>query len=294
MSTLLATSSSAPAALSPRGGRRSGAAHDQLAIPALAAASALASTAEGMRSSTRVAAMRLEGRLDPELGRWQWLFKWLLALPHFIVLAFLWIAFTLVTLVAGVAILFTGRYPRGLFAFTSGVLRWTWRVAYYSYGVLGTDRYPPFTLADVDYPAQLDVAYPEQLSRGLVLIKWWLLAIPHYIILDILVGGDTTTVTRVNDQGWTTVTTQTTDAGLIALLVLFAAMGLLFTGHYPRGLFDLIMGLNRWVYRVIAYAALMTDRYPPFRLDSGGAEPPSEPVGPTAAVAPPEDQAAVR
>lgn len=226
--------------------------------------------------------LHLEGRLDPELSRWQWLVKWILAIPHFIVLVFLWIAFAIVTFLAGIAILFTGRYPRGLFEFTSGVLRWTWRVAYYSYGVLGTDQYPPFTLADVDYPARLQVAYPEQLSRGLVLIKWWLLAIPHYIILDILLGGDnTTTVVQVNDEGWTVVdTVTTTGGGLIAVLVFFAAVGLLFTGRYLRSLYDLIMGLNRWVYRVIAYAALMTDQYPPFRLDSGGAEPPPEPRTP--------------
>src|SRR5436190_22080328 len=122
--------------------------------------------------------LRLEGDLSPQLSRWLWLVKWFLLIPHFIVLFFLWIAFFVVSVVAFFAILFTGRYPRGIFDFNVGVLRWTWRVGFYSYSALGTDRYPPFTLADVpDYPAQISVEYPQELSRGLALVKW-LLALP--------------------------------------------------------------------------------------------------------------------
>ncbi len=113
------------------------------------------------------------GTLEPRLNRWVWLVKWLLAIPHFIVLAFLWIAYFVVTVIAWFAILVVGRYPRALFDFNVGVLRWTWRVAFYSYGALGTDRYPPFTLAAVpEYPATFDVDYPAHLSRGLALVKW--------------------------------------------------------------------------------------------------------------------------
>ena len=215
--------------------------------------------------------VRLEGRLDPDLSRWLWVVKWLLAIPHYIVLFFLWIAFVVLTIVAFFAILFTGRYPRGIFDFNLGVLRWTWRVSYYSYGALGTDRYPPFTLDEApDYPATLDVAYPERLSRGLVLVKWWLLAIPQYILVGIFLGGAGSAAGKAQDWGgwhfWY-------GGGLIWILVLFVGLALVFVGQYPRGLFDFVLGLDRWVARVVAYAGLMTDAYPPFRLDQGGDDP---------------------
>jgi hypothetical protein len=213
--------------------------------------------------------LRLEGALDPRLSRWLWLVKWLLVIPHVIVLVFLWIAFSVLWLVALLAILFTGHYPRAIFDFNVGVLRWTWRVGYYSYSALGTDRYPPFTLADVpDYPARLDVEYPQSLSRGLVLVKWWLLALPHYLVVGVFAGGAWAAANAASDNwGWTY------GGGLIGLLVCIAGIVLLFTSRYPQAIFDFVMGMNRWVYRVGAYVALMTDEYPPFRLDMGGQEP---------------------
>lgn len=195
--------------------------------------------------------LSLSGELDPDISRWLWMVKLILIIPHIILLAFLWIAASLVTVFAFFAILFTARYPRGLFSFNVGVLRWTWRVSFYAYSALGTDRYPPFSLRPKDYPAELSLEYPEQLSRGLVLVKWWLLAIPHYLIVSILQGG------IAFRQG----------GGLVSLLVLFAGVAKLFTGRYPRDIFEFVMGLNRWTYRVAVYALLMTDRYPPFRLD---------------------------
>jgi hypothetical protein len=213
--------------------------------------------------------LKLEGDLSPHLSRWLWLVKWLLIIPHAIVLFFLWIAFLGTSVIAFFAILFTGHYPRAIFDFNVGVLRWTWRVSYYSYSALATDRYPPFTLADdPDYPARLSVEYPQSLSRGLVLVKWWLLALPHYLIIGVFTGGAFAGYNQASGHdAWLY------GSGLIGLLVCIAAIVLLFAGRYPRGLYDLVMGMNRWVFRVGAYAGLMTDAYPPFRLDMGGQDP---------------------
>lgn len=215
-----------------------------------------------------VGPVRLNARLDAPLSRWRWLVKWILVIPHVIVLVFLWVAFVATTFVAGVSILFTRRYPVGIFRFNLGVLRWSWRVSYYaSTGGIGTDRYPPFSLAEhPDYPATLDVDPPGELSRGLVLVKWWLLAIPHYILLGLVLGS----------LGWVTdvgVVEFWVGGSLLGVLVFVAGLMLLFTGRYPGGLFDVIIGVNRWVFRVLVYVALMTDEYPPFRLDQGGHEP---------------------
>lgn len=216
--------------------------------------------------------VQVEGSLDEPLSRWLWLVKWILAIPHYIVLSFLWIAFVVMTIVAFFAILLTERYPRGIFDFNVGVLRWSWRVAFYSYSALATDRYPPFSLGpEPDYPAALDVPYPERLSRWLVLVKWWLLAIPQYVVIAVFNGG--WGFAGSGWGGWTWGPTGWVDwewsyswPGLIGVLVLISAIVVLFAGRYPREIFDFVLGMNRWSYRVIAYAALMRDEYPPFRL----------------------------
>ena len=109
------------------------------------------------------------------------------------------------------------------------------------------------------YPLQLTGELSPQLSRGLWLVKW-LLAIPHFIVLVFL---------------WIA----------FAVVSVVAFFAILFTGRYPKSLYDFVLGMNRWVFRVAAYAALMTDVYPPFRLDMGGDEPPAETVPSTPAPA---------
>ena len=206
--------------------------------------------------SPSVYPIRLEGDLEPQLSRWLWLVKWFLLIPHFICLVFLWLTLVLAAIGAFFVLLFTGRYPHGLFNWNVGVLRWTWRVAFYGYSALGTDSYPPFTMREVpDYPARLEIDYPERQRRGLPLIGWWLLGIPQYAIAGLLSGGN-----RV--------------PGIIGILVFVVAMLLLFKSRYPHDVFDLLMGFNRWSIRVGAFALLMTPEYPPFRLDTGGQEPP--------------------
>jgi hypothetical protein len=207
--------------------------------------------------------MRIEGELQPNLSRGLWLVKWFLLIPHWICLIFLWIAFLLATIAAFFVLLFTGRYPRGLFDFNVGVLRWSWRVGFYSYDALATDQYPPFTLGEVpDYPARLTVDYPEQQRRGLPLIGWWLLGLPQYAIAGLLAGGGG--FSWIGHVGY---------GGVVGVLMLVVGLLLLFRKRYPPDIFDIVMGFNRWVFRVGIYAAFMTPQYPPFRIDAGPSEP---------------------
>lgn len=187
--------------------------------------------------------LSIRGDISVPPSRGLWLIKWLLVIPHYIVLIFLSIASLVVWVIAWWAILITARYPRGMHNFNVGVMRWWWRVTFYA-GLLGTDRYPPFSLApDDDYPADLYVEYPERLSRLKVVFKWWLLAIPHYIIISFFDG-----------------------LGFAVLIV--TGVALLFTGRYIEGLFGVQMALNRWKWRVYGYVGLLYDDYPPFELDT--------------------------
>ena len=165
--------------------------------------------------------------------------KWLLIIPHMIVLAFVSIALIFTTILAWFAILFTGRYPRGLWDFGIGVLRWQSNVNAYYY--LQRDEYPPFSTSAGEYPVTFEMEYPERLSRWKIFLKW-LLIIPSgivYYILSVIMG----------------------------LVVCLAWFAILFVGRFPRGLFDFTTGTMRWGNRLLAYSLLLTDVYPPFRMD---------------------------
>jgi hypothetical protein len=162
--------------------------------------------------------------------------KWLLAIPHFLVVWALGYATAAITVVAFFAILFTRRYPRGLFNLVVGINRWGANVTAYTY--LFRDEYPPFSLEAGRYPVEYDVEYPERLSRWWIFVKW-LLVIPHQFVIGLL--------------------------SIVGFLFGFLAwFAILFTGRYPRTFFNFNVGLQRWILRVSAYTALLRDEFPPY------------------------------
>jgi len=182
--------------------------------------------------------VRYDVEYPEELSRWLIFVKWLLAIPHFMILWALSIAAGVMGFIAFFAILFTKRYPRGLFDFVVNFNRWSLNVDAYT-GLL-RDEYPPFSWEPGQYAVTYEVDYPEQLNRWLPLIKW-LLAIPHIIVLLFLFIG-----------------------AFVAWVIAWFAI--LFTKRFPRGLFDFVVGVTRWQYRVDAYTGLLRDEYPPFSL----------------------------
>lgn len=192
-------------------------------------------------------AVRVRGAIDGP-SRWLFIVKWcVLAVPHYPILIVLYAMYPVLTVVAGIAILFTGRYPRTIFEVNVGVLRWSWRVMNYRFPMNSTDRYPPFTLAArPDYPGELEVDYPEQLSQWTVLVKL-ILALPQIIICWVM-------------------------EPLLQVLAVISAVRLLARGTVSQDMFDLLMGIVRWRYRVAVYVSLMCDEYPPFRMELGGGD----------------------
>ncbi len=186
--------------------------------------------------------VELVGQYQERVNRLLWLIKWILLIPHFVVLWLLSIPVIITLPLSWLVIIVTGRYPSLFWGYHLGLGRWNWRVSFYSYEAGGTDRYPPFAMSSRDdYPADLTIEYPERSSRLTALFRW-LLIIPHWIIVSIL-------------------------SEIVGILVFFALVIVLFTGRYPQGMFNIIMGMNRWIYRVYAYGTLLVDDYPPFSFD---------------------------
>jgi len=181
---------------------------------------------------------RLDIPYTEPLNRFLPLVKWLLAIPHYIMLAILYFAAWFGLIGAFFIVLFTGRYPPGLFQFFVGVMRWHERVT--AYVLLMTDKYPAFSLEPVpDDPVQLEIEYPEDgVDRWRPLVAW-LLAIPYLFAASII-------------------------SYIAQILVFFAFFAILFTRKFPRGMFDIVLVSQRWMVRGYAYAAFMTTRYPPF------------------------------
>ena len=182
--------------------------------------------------------LRYDVEYPERLSRWLIFVKWLLVIPHLLILFALGAVASVIGYIAWFAILFTKRYPRGLFDLVVNVNRWNANVG--AYTGLFRDEYPPFSWEAGQYPVTYEVDYPEQLSRWLIFVKW-LLAVPHYVVL-LFVG---------------------LAAGVAQFIAWFA---ILFTKRYPRGLFDFNVGYLRWFYRVSAYTSLLRDDYPPFSL----------------------------
>jgi len=183
--------------------------------------------------------VRYDVAYPESLSRWLIFVKWLLGIPHFIILYALSSVFQALTLVAFFAILFTKKYPRGLFDFNVNIRRWQANVQ--AYVLLLRDEYPPFSLDAGQYAVTFEVDYPPELSRWATLYKW-LLAIPHYIVLLFL--------------------------GIAALVVVIIAwFAILFTATYPASLFNFVVGVQRWSERVNAYVLFMRDEYPPFSME---------------------------
>ena len=186
--------------------------------------------------------VELVGDYADRVNRFLWLIKWLLLIPHILVLWLLSIPLIVTLPVSWLAVIILGRNPSFLWNYHSGLLRWSWRINFYSYQAGNTDQYPPFAFQSrEEYPADLIIEYPESSSRLTGLFRW-ILIIPHWIITAIL-------------------------SEIVNILVLFALLFLLFTGRYSLDLFNIIMGLNRWIYRANAYAWLLVDAYPPFSFD---------------------------
>ena len=187
--------------------------------------------------------VRVELVAPNTIARWRPFLHFFMAIPHFIINQALSALSGVITFIAFFAILFTKRYPEGLFNVAVMAQRYSWRVV--SFALFMREAYPPFEFSsepedpETD-PARYSILYPGEMSRWLPFVKFFL-AIPHFFVLLVLFVG-----------------------GFAVMFLSFFAV--LFTGKYPEGLRNYMVGVTRWSARVSAYVGLMTDDYPPFSL----------------------------
>ena len=181
---------------------------------------------------------------ERKITRWHPLVQWLLAIPHLIVAEVLSSLRNVLTLISFFTVLFTERIPRPLFDVIAMTYRYEWRAV--SYALFLHEDYPPFDFqpaADddgVEPHTRVTITYPEKLNRWKPLYKWFL-AIPQYFVVLALAI-----------------------ASFFVVIASFFAV--LFTGEYPAGMRDFLVGAYRYSLRVQAYVGLLTDVYPPFRM----------------------------
>ena len=172
-------------------------------------------------------------------------FGWLyILIPHAFVLLFLGLWGAILQFVAFWVILFTGRYPQSMFEYQVGLLKWTVRLSARLYNL--SDGYPAFGIKSTDDKTDLEIPYPEKVSRGLVLLRLFLgifyVYLPHMFLLYFR-------------------------AIFVGILIFLAWWVVLFTAKYPDFMFDWVTGQLRWQIRVTVYMQYMTDTYPPFTGD---------------------------
>jgi hypothetical protein len=194
--------------------------------------------------STSTYPIDLSVEVPDRMARWRPVVQWILAIPLFIVTYVLGIVAEVCAFIGWFAALFTGELPEGLGNFIAGYFRYAWRA--YSYSWFLRDKYPPFG-PELGYsdpgndPAWFEVQPVQGLSRLAVLFRI-ILVIPQAIVLIFL-------------------------AVALYFAVLVAFFAVLFTGRWPTGLRDFVVGANRWIFRVNAWFLLLTDPYPPFSLN---------------------------
>jgi hypothetical protein len=186
----------------------------------------------------------LEFTGEYRIARWRPLAQWLLAIPQLMIASALSSLRNVLTLISFFTVLFTEQIPRPIFDAFAMTYRYEWRAM--SYALFLHEDYPPFDFEvsseddRVEPHTTLSIAYPQHLDRWKPLYKW-LLAVPHYVVIAALAV-----------------------AAFFAFVVGFFAV--LFTGEYPHGIRDFLVNVYRYNLRVQAYACLLTDQYPPFRL----------------------------